>query len=280
MRRYGSGTGGAALNARIRPAALLLLLAAAPLAQADAPAPDLTGSVGLMHRRLTERNALGGKLLTETGPMLQVQLEATRPLPDGAALAARAHLAAGDIDYDGRTQGGVPLATTTRQYEGGVDVLWRPHEPAAWGEAWLSLGWLANRRLIRGTPIAGGLDELSSATLAGVRWRSPAFTPAAGWTSRVEVEARTSLSHQLRVDYYGLLDRSRFEGARKQLWTLRLQAAPTDSPWQWGLEWSLLRQPASKAVPVSRGGMLLPGTTVRQPELTSSDLVLRVGRRF
>lgn len=273
------GTGGAGLTARARPA-FLALLAAAPLAHAEALRPEFAGSIGLMHRRLAERDAVGGTLLTETGPMLQAQLEATRPLPGGGAFAARAHLAAGDLDYDGRTQAGVPLATTTRQYEGGLDLLWRPHEPAAWGEAWVSLGWLANRRLIRGTPIAGGLDELSSAMLAGIRWRSPPFAPRTGWTSRLELEARTSLSHRLRVDYDGLLDRSKFEGARKQLWTLRLLASTADSPWQWGLEWSLLRQPASQSVPVSRGGLPLPGTTVRQPELAARDVALRVSRRF
>lgn len=265
---------------RHRPALLALLAAAAPLAWAEAPALALEGSLGLVHRKLVERSALGGKLLTETGPMVQAQLEATRALAGGAAIAARVHLAAGDLDYDGRTQAGAPLTTTTRHYEGGADLLWRPHEPAAWGEAWLTLGWLANRRLIRGTPAAGGLDELSSALLAGVRWRSPSFAPAVGWTGRVEVEARGSVSHRLRVDYYGLLDRSKFEGARKQLWTLRLVAAPAGSPWSWGLEWSHLRQPASKAVPVSRNGVLLPGTTVRQPKLSTSDVVLRVSRRF
>ena len=236
--------------------------------------------MGLVHRKLIERSALGGNLLTETGPMAQAQLEVTRPLAGGAAIAGRAHLAAGDLDYDGRTQAGAPLTTTTRHFEGGLDLLWRPHEPAAWGEAWLTVGWLANRRLIRGTQVAGGLDELSSALLAGVRWRSPAFTPAAGWTGRVEVEARGSVAHRLQVDYYGLLDRSTLEGARKQLWTLRLLAAPADSPWEWGLEWSLLRQPASKAVPVSRNGVPLPLTTVRQPKLSTSDVALRVSRRF
>lgn len=265
---------------RHRPALLALLAAAAPPSWAEAPALEVEGSLGLVHRKLVERSALGGTLLTEAGPMVQAQLEATRALPGGAAVAARVHLAAGDLDYDGRTQAGAPLTTTTRHYEGGADLLWRPLEPAAWGEAWLTLGWLANRRLIRGTPVAGGLDELSSALLAGVRWRSAAFALAAGWTGHAEVEARTSVSHRLRVDYYGLLDRSKFEGARKQLWTLRLVAAPAGSPWAWGLEWSHLRQPASKAVPVSRGGVPLPGTTVRQPKLSTGDLVLRVSRRF
>lgn len=276
---HGSGTEGAALIAPSHCFALLLLAAAVP-ARADAPPLELTGSIAIGHRQLAERTVGGGTLLTESGPMTQVQIEAVRSLAGGGAIDLRAHLAGGDLDYDGRTQAGAPLATTTRQGEGGVDLLWRPHEPAPWGEAWLSLGWLANRRLIRGTAAAGGLDERSSALLAGVRWRSRRFTPLAGWASHLELEARSSVSHRLRVDYYGLLDTSRFEGARKQLWTLRLLASPDGSPWQWGLEWSQLRQGASKAVPVSRRGALLPGTTVRQPELSTHDLVLRLSRRF
>ena len=234
--------------------------------------------MGLVHRKLIERSALGGNLLTETGPMAQAQLEVTRPA-GGAAIAGRAHLAAGDLDYDGRTQAGAPLTTTTRHFEGGLDLLWRPHEPAAWGEAWLTVGWLANRRLIRGTQVAGGLDELSSALLAGVRWRSPAFTPAAGWTGRVEVEARGSVAHRLQVDYYGLL---LVDAGRRPQAVVDAAAAGRAGRFTLGngSTGPLLRQPASKAVPVSRNGVPLPLTTVRQPELSTRDVALRVSRRF
>lgn len=268
------------LTVRILIAPLSLVLAATPLVHAQPQPLETSGSIALVQRKLVERMAGGGTLLTETGPMARVQVEIVQPFAGGSALGLRAHIAGGDLDYDGRTQAGAPLTTTTRQGEGGVDLLWRPLEPAAWGEGWLTLGWLANRRLILGTGAAGGLDERSSALLAGVHWRSPVFAPAGGWTGHVEVEARTSVSHRLRVDYYGLLDRSDFEGARKQVWTLRLLASPVDSPWQWALEWSQLRQPASRAVPVSRGGALVPGTTVRQPELSIHDVALRVSRRF
>lgn len=265
-------------------AALRLLviaaLAATPFAQAQEAPLDITGTVGLSHRKLIERMPAGGTLLTERGPVAWLQLQAVRPLADGGALGLRAQLAGGDLDYDGQTQTGVPLATTTRHAEGGADLMWRPHAQAAWGEGWLTFGVLVNRRVIRGTPIAGGLDELSSAAMVGVRWRSPAFTPVARWKAHIEAEARTSVWHRLDVDFHGLLDKTHLDAARKNMLTVRVLASPADSPWEWGLEWSGLRQKASEAVGVSRGGVPLPRTTVRQPELSMRDLTLRVGRRF
>lgn len=239
----------------------------------------LTGSLGVTQRRLTEYAATGGKLLTETGPMAEARLEGTRTLEDGSAWGLRASVLRGDLDYNGQTQAGAPLATTTRQWETEAVVMWRPWAPAAWGEAWLLGGVLVNFRGILSTPLAGGLDETSTAALAGVRWRSPALA-AGSWSWNVEADARTSVVHRLHVDYHGLLDDSHFRGARKNLLALRVVGTPADSPWSFSLEWSGLRQPASRSVPVTLNGVLVPGTTVRQPELTIRDLALRVSRRF
>jgi hypothetical protein len=254
------------------------ILATACTASQAQPAPfEFTGSVGLVHRKLLERTATGATLLTETGPMAQIRLMATRPLATGGALGGRLTFSGGDIDYDGQTQAGVPLTTTTRQSEGAADLLWRPHAPAPWGEAWLMLGWLANRRVIR-TPAAGGLDETSASVMTGVQWRSPVVAAGPQWTARLEAEGQVSLWHQLHVDYLGLLDPSRLEGGRKRQLTLRLMAAPNASPWEWGLEWSRLSQGVSAVEPVYRGGVLYG--TVRQPELSIRDLTVRVSRRF
>ena len=274
---------------RRRSCALAVLLAASwparaqgdPAAQVLQPArPAVAASVGLTHRKLVERAPSGARLLTEYGPLLHLQLEAERPLAEGRALALRGQFIGGELRYDGQTQAGVPLTTHTRHAEAGADLMWRPHAPAAWGEAWLTAGLLANRRAIRGTAAAGGLDEASTAALVGLRWRSPAFAPLARWNARVEAEARVSVWHRLDVDFFGVLDPTHFDGARKRLLTLRLLASPADSPWQVGLEWTGLDQPISKAVGVSRGGVPLPSTTVRQPELSSRDITLRVGRSF
>ena len=261
-------------------ASLLLLLAPSAFAQLPAGDWDITGSAFLTHRRLAERAATGATLLTEKGPMAQVLLQGQRPLPSGGALGLRGQYAAGDLQYDGQTQAGVPLATRTRHFEGGLDLMWRPQPAFAWGEAWLSAGLLAIRRVIRGRATVGGLDELSTALMLGVRWRSPGFAPAPAWTAHLEGEARVSAWHRLDVDYYGLLDASRLRGARKRQLVLRLLAAPDGSAWEWGVEWAGLWQPASRAVGVSRAGVPLPGTTVWQPELSQRDFSVRVTRRF
>lgn len=279
MRRLHDGRAAAALlTVRLRTAAFLAAACTGAIAQPAAT--EMSASAGLVHRKLTERDASGRTLLTERGPMGQLQLQAVRPLDAGTALALRGHFAAGDLHYDGQTQAGVPLATTTRQWEGGFDLLYRPHAPAAWGEAWFTLGWLANRRDIRSTPIAGGLDEVSSAALLGVLWRSAAFVPAAHWNARLEAEARVAVAHRLHVDFHGLFDKTSFEGGRKRVLAVRVLASPANSPWTLGLEWSGLWQPASGFVGVTRGGVPLPGLTLSQPELSIRDLTLRVGRSF
>jgi hypothetical protein len=261
-----------------RSATFLVFAGACFASHAQPLQAEWTGSASLLHRRLVERTPTGGTLLTESGPVGQLQLTATWPLSGGGALASRITALGGELDYDGQTQAGAPLATTTRQGEFGADLLWRPLAPAAWGEAWLSLGALVNRRVIQGTPTAGGLDETSSAWMAGALWRSPGWSVHGAWRARVEAEARYSLRHRLHVDYHGLLDDSRLDGARKRQFALRLAMSAQDSPWEWALEWSRLSQPESAAVPVYRGGALFG--TVRQPELSIRDVGLRLSRRF
>lgn len=211
--------------------------------------------------------------------MAEARIEAVCGAPDGRAWAVRGALLGGVLDYDGQTQAGVPLVTRTGQWEGALDVMWRPWAPASWGEAWLTGGLLVNHRAIRGTPIAGGLDETSTALLLGVRWRSPALA-ASGWSFNAEAEARASLAHRLDVDYNGLLDDTTLRGGRKRVLVLRVIGTPADSPWSFALEWSGLSQPASRPEAVSRGGVPLPGTTVWQPKLTTRDVAVRVTRRF
>lgn len=257
-------------------AAVLLAACAAVQAQGSATSSEL--SAGGVHRRLAEHTASGGTLLTELGWLAQVRGSATRILPSGAAVTGALSLAGAPIDYNGQTQAGAPLSTSTLQTELAADLRWRPVAPRAWGAAWLTAQWLVNRRQIESTASAGGLDETSRALLLGARWASPAFTPAAGWQAHVEADARVSVRHRLEVDYRGLLDDSSLTGARKHQWALRLVGRRAASPWSWEIEAARLTQGASDAVPVYRAGALFG--TVRQPSLTIEDLALRVSRRF
>lgn len=235
-------------------------------------------SAGPVYRKLVERSSAGGTLLTEQGWLAQVRGSAVKVLPSGAAVAGALSLAGAPIDYNGQTQAGAPLSTTTRQIEVAADLLWRPLAPRAWGQAWLTAQWLLNRREIEGTASAGGLDERSRAVLLGARWVSPVFAPGAGWQAWLVADARVSLHHQLEVDYRGLLDASSLAGARKHEWALRLAGRRAESPWTWEVEAARLTQAASDEVPVYRAGALFG--TVRQPALTIEDLALRVSRRF
>jgi hypothetical protein len=254
--------------------AALLLQAACATAQTDTPAVELHGSAAVLHRKLVE-NIPGLGRVEETGPVGQLQLGVTKRMPEDRAVQGRFTLTGADLRYAGLTQGGAPLATTTRHIEGSGDLLLRPHAPSRWGDLWLMTGVLVNRRIIQGTQAASGLDETSTAWMVGVRWDTPKVA-LAGLQVWAESEAQTSIYHRLHVE--GLFPSAvRFEGADKRLLALRLHASAPNSPWTWSVHWSRLSQPASDSVRVTNaGGQFL----VNQPELSIRDVGVRVTRRF
>lgn len=257
-----------------------LCLAGWCAAAAAEPAPiEWAVSAGLRHRTLTEWSDAGSKLLTEKGPLGQLQLSAQVVAPAWPALEFEAAVARGSLDYDGQTQTGVPLSTTSRHTDLELGAYWRPFPAAAWGEAWLGVAWLQARRDIASSPIAGGLDEKSSLVLPGIRWRSPAFgVPHMGNAKfRVEAQWRASARHRLQVDYLGVFDNSSLRGGRRSEIALGLNVT-TDSAWQWGLEWTRSRQSASSSSPLFRAGALVG--SVRQPRVKIDDLSLTLTRRF
>lgn len=257
-----------------------LCLAGWSAAAAAEPAPvEWAVSAGLRHRTLTEWSDAGSKLLTEKGPMGRLALGAQVVAPAWPALDFEAALGQGRLDYDGQTQAGAPVSTTSRHTDLELGAYWRPFPAAAWGEAWLGLSWLQARRNIASSPIAGGLNEKSSLVLPGVRWRSPAFgVPHTGNAKfRVEAGWRTSARHRLEVDYLGVFDNSSLRGGRRNEITLGLNVTTADT-WQWGLAWSRSRQSASASSPLFRAGVLVG--SVRQPRVKIDDLTLSLTRRF
>lgn len=235
-------------------------------------------SAAVVHRQLQEESATGDRLLKETGPMLQLRLGMRHPLAAGGAVAAEAEVATGALDYDGRTQAGRPLQSTTDHRDAGLRLMWRPVPAQAWGEPWIVFGLHHNRRDIKGTAAATGLLESSSALLAGVRWQSPPHEAVPGWPMRLEVEALVSARHRLEVDFRGLYDATRLDGGRQRRAAVRLVAGAVNSPWEGSLEWSHLNQSASPSTSLRRGGVTVG--TVRQPRLTIDDIALRITRRF
>lgn len=266
------------ISARAAAAALLASIAQVAAAQAPSPGQGWSwgASASLLHRQLEERTDAGTRLVRETGPMLRLAADATLGFAQGGALRADAGIAAGRLDYDGRTQAGAPITTHTRHRDLEFGLAWRPLAPAAWGEGWLVLRGLQQRRTIAGTARAGGLEETSTYWMPGVRW-THGFD-AAGWRWQPSVELRVSAGHDLDVDYRGVFDRSDLRGGRRRDVVLAMEVSAPASPWQWGLEWTHVRQSASASQPLLRGGVR--AGSVRQPKIRMDDLSLRVRRSF
>lgn len=266
-----------------QPRKALLLGAAACLAShfagAAEPAPvQWDVSAGVRQRTLSEWSDRGTRLLTEKGALARLQLDAQVAAPGSPVLGLEAAVADGRLDYEGRTQAGVPLATSSRHRERELVLRWRPLPPAAWGETWLGLGWLHMRRAIASSPMAGGLTETSSLVMPAIRWRSPAFKlPQGGTEFRLEAEWRASARHRLEVDYLGVFDNSSLRGGRRSEGALRLTASAAQD-WRWTLEWRHARQSASESAALYRRGV--PVGSVRQPRLQVDDLTVSLTRRF
>jgi hypothetical protein len=265
---------------RIAPA----VLAAAPALLASAAAAQLPSaaeagwgvSASVAHRRLVERADNGRQLLEETGPMLRIGFGGELPLANGGALRAKASVAAGGLDYRGVTQGGSPIETRTGHRDLEARLGWRPWPAASWGEAWVAVRVLEQRRQIASTATAAGLHETSTLWMPGLRW-SHRFE-GGGWDWEPSAAWHTSVRHHLEVRYGGLFDPSDLKGGRRTELVLGLTASRAGSAWQWSVEWSRARQAASAWQPLYRRG--LRAGTVRQPRLEIDDVSLRLTREF
>jgi len=251
---------------------LLGALASAP-AWAQEP---IEWSVGadVRHRTLSEWSN-GEKLLTEKGPVGHLLLGAQVISPAWPAVRMEASLGGGQLDYDGRSQAGTPLATTSRHTDADLAVYWRPLPAAGWGEAWVGVGTVWRRRDIASSSVAGGLMETSSLIMPGVRWRSAAFSGSP--SLRLEMQWRASVRHRLAVDYGGVFDNSSLKGGRRSEASLRL-ILDAESGWQGSLAWVHSRQVASDEVSLYRAGLF--AGTVHQPKVRIDDVSVSLTRRF
>lgn len=245
-----------------------------------ADAPDASGGwqwqVTAAHRSLVERDASGARLLKESGPLGKLRVTVPVAWAPMGRLDFSASLAYARLDYDGRTQAGAPLATTTHHHEGEAGVRWRPMQPRGWGEAWLSLDALWLRRDIAATAVAAGLRETSTMWLPGIGWTGPQWR-IAGITLAPHARLRAGIGHRLNIDYGGLFDTSSFHAGRRDEVTVGA-AAELASGWSLSLDWQHASQRASSAVPIYRSGVV--AGTVYQPRIAIDDVALTVVKRF
>lgn len=254
----------------------LACVAGAGEAAAQTAASAWEASAGIVHRTLEERAQDGRRLVKESGPLLRLAVAGRLDLANGGALQGELAAAAGELDYDGHTQGGQRLATDTRHRDIEATLAWRPWPAASWGEAWLVLRAVQQRRDIASTPTVGGIAETSTLFMPGLRWTTG--VQAASWTLRPSVEWRTSVHHEVDVDYRGVFDAQELDGGRRHELQLGVAASAAGSPWTWSLAWTRARQDASDSATLRRGGLAVG--TVRQPRIEIDDVMLRVGRTF
>jgi hypothetical protein len=252
-------------------------MALAACAQAPAaPDPSWVASAGVLHRHLVERAADGRQLVNESGELLRLQADAQVPLSGGGALRGSAAIAAGNLDYRGQTQAGVPLVSDSAHRDLELGVQWCPLSPASWGQGGLVLTALQQRRQIASQPTARGLRETSTLILPGVRWTHT--FDALGWQYQPSMELRASAWHRLAIGFGGVFDDADLRGGHRRELVLGLDASPAGLPWRWGFAWSHARQTASPVQTLMRNGVAVG--TVRQPRLDIDDVMLRVGRSF
>jgi hypothetical protein len=141
----------------IRAAAAALLLHAAGAAPA-AEAGGWSLSLAAESLHLEERGPDGRRLVREQGPLAGVRLRHTREAGERPGWRAGLQVAAGRVDYDGRTQGGAPASSTTRSQIAAAEVVlaW-PLTGAVTAEGGLAVEHF--RRRIAGVGPAIGLDE-------------------------------------------------------------------------------------------------------------------------
>jgi hypothetical protein len=245
---------------------------------ADAPAaPDAwQWEATVAHRTLVERDAAGQRLLKENGPLARLRITARPSWAPAGRIEFSAALAHGRLDYDGRTQAGLPLATHSRHDEAEIGARWRPVAAFEWGEPAITFDALRFRREVEASASAGSITETSTLWMPGLRWTSPPWSAGAASVA-LHAQWRASIHHALAVDYGGVFDPSSLHGGRRNELALGATAAMPRG-WSLALEWRRAHQAASEVVTLYRGGGV--AGTVRQPRIAIDDVGLVLSKNF
>jgi hypothetical protein len=240
------------------------------------PAAAWQWEAGAGQRTLVERDESGQRLLKESGPLARLRITARPSWAPFGRIEFSAALARARLDYAGRTQSGLPLATTSRHLEFEVGAAWKPSHAYAWGEPAITFDGLRFRRSIEASADASSLEETSTLWMPGIVWTSPAWN-AGGATFALQARWRTSIHHHLAVDYAGLFDPSSLRGGRRSDFSLAATAFAAKG-WSFSLEWHRARQAQSDVATIYSAGVA--AGTVRQPRISIEDIGLKIAKDF
>lgn len=143
---------------------LMILAIGAPAAQSAEPNPGTPVSLnlGVEYFRWSEQYA-GRRLLRETGPLLAVGVSVDHLMETNrdTSYAAEVRGYTGTVDYDGQTQGGVPVQTDVDYTGISGEIVWANRLPrSASASALLGLGFDTWKRDIKNGVAADGSTAL------------------------------------------------------------------------------------------------------------------------
>ena len=235
------------------------------------------GGVGPSVRNVThtEYDTSGGRLVREDGWLPGVALDANYRSGKLNWLAG-ADWYHGNIDYTGRTQGGVAASskTATGLASGHIGAAYAlPDDYSVQATVELDR-W---KRDIQGTAGAAGLQETYRSTRL-VAGGAKAWHPAVGRIT-VDAAAVVAAPERLHVGFSGVLDPVSFETHRSYGARLGAALRPAAVPWlEVRARYDWIKTPRSGEAAITAGGQF--AGTVAQPEHVRQGMTLTVSALF
>jgi hypothetical protein len=250
--------------------ALLVIASVAATHAARATEPELRASLGEARYRTEERLPDGRLFNAESGKLHRGAAGLTLPL-EAWRIDIDIEQARSTLAYQGLTQVGVPLATTTQWRQDSIGMqgrrLWNLGRPQADGsgagtwqaEAQLGLRSRSALRAIQPTAFTTLLQEQLDSTewLAGAALHVRSVIAGQRWGARAEWRVARPLAQRLAVEAPGSFERVALHpaarsGQRKSLQLAWYSGSAWSLHWTWNTE--TLRPGASQAVFAFRNG--------------------------
>jgi len=187
---------------------LIIVLCAGLLSMSSAQAMEYGAGLSVKHWQWQEHSN-GRRLLNETGPIYTLKLSVATDAPADDALLQQTRLNLdlfnNGVDYDGATQAGTPVKTTTR-YRGWDLSVEQPFRVKATEQYHVDLlARLGHRewdRNIKSTPVAIGTEEDWAYSYVGAGLQIEQAT-AHPWFGKIVIDRPFGMKEKLRLAKFG-----------------------------------------------------------------------------